>query len=163
MASLIIISANGTGAGKTTLARRLPHAVRISLASGLREHLSQLFPGDSRWIMGTSDSDKAHVLPDGRTVREALIEEGAAGRSYDRHRWCHAWADRAADVMYTDSVVVDDLRTLTELIYVRQWAAERGRDVLHLHVHHEDALPEPFDDLSGHADYIITRVTGKGV
>lgn len=158
MGTLIVISGNGTGAGKTTLARRLyVGAVLTALATGLREHVARLFPEDRHHIMGIYAEDKAHVLPDGRTVREALIEEGAAGRSYDKYVWCNAWSDRVKDVRHTEDITVDDVRTVTELMYLRRWAADHGRELLHLHLHHEGAAPEPFDDLSAYADYLVRR------
>lgn len=157
MGTLIVISGNGTGAGKTTLAKKFMGAVRSSLASALRMHLCGLYPGYEHLILASDPASKTATLPDGRTVREALIEEGEAARSYDELTWCHKWASWAGEVTYMEDIVVDDLRRVNELIYLRRWAADHGRELLHLHIHHDGAKAEPFDDLSEHADYIVRR------
>lgn len=73
--TIILISSNGYGAGKTYLAE-LVGGVRAPLAYGVRRELTHMFPEFRHLIHSPSQEDKSFVLPSGKTVRQELLELG---------------------------------------------------------------------------------------
>ena len=158
---VIAISGDGTGAGKTFLARKLaayPHLV-ISLADCIRHDLTHYYP-DYDWYNKSQDyKDKVIVAGTGKTVREMMLSYGAEKREQDPNYWvnsliCHINDLYDCEDMGQFTVTIDDIRYLNELEKLR---SAFGPAVTHIHVVSSKANPEPFDNdtLREIADYTI--------
>lgn len=158
---LYLISADGYGAGKSTLARKLGDEV-WSIAGSLREDLSRQYPA-YKWFSKDQDyKDKTRVREygDGRkTVRGVLVEYGQARASIDPVVWVRAMADRLTESVKILSgskiFVVDDVRKVCEIDHLR--SRFHGL-VTHFHVVSKSATAEPeFDNdaLRQKADYLV--------
>jgi hypothetical protein len=152
---IILISANGHGAGKTYLAE-LIGGVRTGLAYGVRRELAGIYPEFQDLIFSTKAKDKAFKLPSGKTVRQELVELGQEKCKENPTYWCEKWKERApADGHGLQiKLVVDDLRKEVELA----WFRDNFQDVTHFHLKYSGASAEKeFDDLEVYADYVIYR------
>lgn len=163
---LILISGDGIGAGKTTLANRLVGKEKtISLAGALRAELSSRYPLTDWW--DKSQEGKNRLVRDPgvwylRPVREAMLRHGQQqcldhGADY----WARQLANhilQLKEINPYNTFAVDDLRRLVEVNVLR---GIPGVNVSHLHVSWASAIYEPeFENaaLKGLADYIIERV-----
>lgn len=158
MSRIILISGDGIGAGKTTLAERL--GWRLSLAQGIREDLEARYPSIP-WH-STDQETKSQRFEElgGRTMREVMIQYGQERCAQVPDYWVERWsfyADAAMLLSGIGAAVVDDLRKIVELESFRR---RYGAFVTHLHVEYPGAIPEPQYDneqLKARADYIIRR------
>jgi hypothetical protein len=160
---IILISANGIGAGKTYLADELLRGIRLPLAAAVRHELSKEFPQYLYIINSTKQEDKLKELPNGKTVRQSLIELGQEKCKLDPVYWCKKWLSRLPEGQIssmTMNVLVDDVRKLAEL----NWFRNTFEDVTHVHLKYLGAVAEKnqdgtdvFDDLEGHANYVLER------
>lgn len=162
---LIVVSGDGRGAGKTTLAHRLSANVR-SIASALRSELARKLPNYD-WFNPTQEyKDLITVTEDpwaGLSVREVLVNYGQMACAADPLYWVRRTADELGELALREhatgvTVAVDDLRKTVELAHLRA----RFPKLLHLHVHYEGAIPEPqyqAGELASLADHIVTRGT----
>lgn len=148
---IILISANGIGAGKTTLAN-LFNAPILSLADGIRNELAQIYPQHRSLIMSKNQRDKDIILPSGKSVRGELIQLGENRRQNDSSYWSRLVGKDIAK-MNSDTVVIDDIRIMPEL----SWFQLHYADVTHFHLKYKDALDEGYDDLERYADYVVER------
>jgi hypothetical protein len=149
---IILISANGIGAGKTTLAN-LFNAPVLSLADGIRNELAQIYPQHRSLIMSKKQGDKDIILPSGKSVRGELIQLGESRRQNDSSYWCRLTGKDIAK-MNSDTVVIDDIRKMVEL----SWFQLHYANVIHFHLKYRDALDEGYDDLERYADYVVERM-----
>lgn len=155
---LILVSGDGIGAGKTTLASRLADQT-WSLAGALREELTWLYPDYNWWDRTQVYKAETKVREcGGKTVRDVLIEHGQAQCAKDPLHYVRKLADKlAGGARLADGVrriAVDDLRKVIELEYLR----EKFPDLLHYHVVNAAAGQEQHfqnDDLRARADYQI--------
>lgn len=153
----ILISGSGIGAGKTTLARKFPGASVMSLAGALRDDLAELHP-DVNWHDRSQEYKNSRPESlGGLSVREKLVQFGQERCFLEKTYWPRRLMERMSwGAWPSHTFVVDDLRKTVELDYFRQ----QGKSVLHLHIHHETAIPEPqydSDALFDVADYVIMR------
>lgn len=161
---LILISANGYGAGKTTFGK-LFDAHIVSLAYFVRWELSFKYPEHEHLIMSREQAAKNFVLPSGKTVRQELVELGQSRCAVDPLYWCDKWLEATEKYLPEErTLVVDDLRKKVELDCFR----EQFPDLKHFHIKYSGAIAEKvvdehgntvdaFDDLEEYADYIIYR------
>lgn len=148
---IILISANGIGAGKTTLAN-LFNAPILSLADGIRNELAQIYPQHRSLIMSKKQGDKDTILPSGKSVRGELIQLGESRRQNDSSYWSRLVGKDIAKIN-SDTVVIDDIRIMPEL----SWFQLHYANVTHFHLKYKDALDEGYDDLERYADYVVER------
>ena len=160
---LILISGNGIGAGKTTLADQLSDH-RMSHATELRHMMCAEFP-EVDWYDTTQEGKLRPInKPNGTTVREALIGYGQGKCAADQVVWARTLGDRLDEdwvntkfgVYLIGTVAVDDLRKVCELEHLRS----RFPDLVHVHLKYAAAIPEPqydADELEALANYVITR------
>lgn len=152
---LILVSGNGIGAGKTTLANRL--GVRMSLADQLRAELQTTYPQYDWYNRSqTYKSDTPVHEWQGASVREVMVRYGQS-KCVESPTY---WADRLVDQLLpladnpTLVVAVDDVRKLCEVDALR--AAFPG--AVHFHIQSPRATHEPEfqnDDLAARADFIV--------
>lgn len=141
---LILISGDGIGAGKSTLASTLGQ--RVSLADQLRHELSRQLPHYD-WF-NRSQSYKAETFVaerDGKSVRQVMIEYGQA-RCAETVTY---WADRLVEYLKdgleatgldsSTTVAVDDVRKVCEVETMK--LAFPGS--VHLHITSPRAIHEP--------------------
>lgn len=153
-----MISGDGIGAGKTTLARSLGDQV-WSLAGALRDELALLYPNYD-WHNRTQAYKEKTIVKeaDYRSVRQVLIEHGQAQCERDPVHYVRQIVDKLKGVSRiasgTSRVAVDDLRKVIELEYFR----EHLPNVVHYHIVNPDAIPEKHfqnEELKLRADYLI--------
>jgi len=149
---IILISANGIGAGKSTLVNVF-NAPVLSLADGIRNELAQIYPQHRSLIMSKKQGDKDIILPSGKSVRGELIQLGESRRQNDSSYWCRLTGKDIAK-MNSDTVVIDDIRKMVEL----SWFQLHYANVIHFHLKYRDALDEGYDDLERYADYVVERM-----
>lgn len=150
-----LISGDGQGAGKTTLAERLVGKRAIySLAGELRRMLKKQF-SHIDWENKTQEyKDRVEVLP-GVTVRQKMIEEG---QKYSKQKPTF-WAEKLFERLsceYNSVIAIDDVRKREEILFLR----EAFPNSYHFHVQWADAVPEPvFDNayLKSISDYVVVR------
>lgn len=171
---IYLISGDGRGAGKSTLARNLAGEENVySLAGKIREELKTKYPQydwhskDQAVKDGTMISEWGSV-----SMREVMVRYGQAK--------CEEvptyWVDRLTDLLELDGYsvfdtfpgAIDDIRKPLEAVAIRAWADMRQVPVLHIHVVNPLADDEPFanGELRGMADYLVTwqakRLDGEG-
>lgn len=125
--TIILISANGPGAGKTTFAKvlveNLPHSLVMSFASPLKTICRETFGWD-----GDKD-EKGRLL---------LQEIGCAARHYNPLIWAEKARQRVDMLLGHDYIVFDDTRFANEA-----WVfIEAGYDVIQFHIHREGVEAE---------------------
>lgn len=158
---IYLISADGYGAGKSTLAKKLGDEV-WSIAGALREDLSRQYP-QYKWFSKDQEykeTTKIHGYHNNRmSMRDVLVEYGQKECARDPLVWVRKLADRLAQSATIASgskiFVVDDVRKLCELEYLR---AKFGPLVTHFHIVSTTATPEPHfenDELRQKADYRV--------
>lgn len=160
----LILLSGGVGAGKTTFAAklRIPGFVeRTAFADELRVHCNRTWPGLPWFDRGQAAKSEPRAELGGLCIREVLIREG--------QKRCEAnlyyWADRLGDSIYAlfkarvHTVVVDDLRKLSEYSRICSWARDHGWNVTHIHI---DGGAPDYDcqQLRERADYVMQRKFG---
>lgn len=160
---LILISGDGIGAGKTTLAKSLAGETAlgrssgmevVSLAGAIREDLKKEFP-QYDWFNRTQ-AYKDTVMPEtGSTIRQKMVDYGQGLCEINPTHWVDRLFRQLELKVSTGVFIVDDLRKLIELDRFRQLA-----DVCHIHISFSGSIPEPQYDAVGlrkRADYIVYR------
>lgn len=153
--TLIVISGDGHGAGKTTLARTFGVPV-FSQADAIRVELSQIYP-DVDWFDKSPEGKSRPFDGSGLTVRDILIQHGQARCTTDPQYW----ARQCLEIIQSKPhpvVVVDDIRKLVELSFFREKVGKEN--LTHFHVSYDGATPEPhFDNqlLRDVAQYLVVR------
>ena len=109
------------GAGKTTLAMNLVehrNYVRIGIADAVKEIAAVRYPGLQKGsLYDVTRNDKTWIA----TGRELLQWIGAAMRQVDQDFWLGLWREKYEGAkMMGRSVVVDDLRLIREVDYLRK-------------------------------------------
>lgn len=164
---IITLSANGHGAGKTTLAEKLclgEESFIFSIADAVRMEMQEKYPHVD--FFDKSPEGKIKLVPEtGSTVRQLLILHGQLMSAADPNYWI----DKAIQeidriqrkyILSNDrpiTIVVDDMRKSVELAALRR---HYGTRLLHLHLMYPGAVPEPHFDapqLEKLADYIVLR------
>lgn len=161
---IYLISGNGQGAGKTTLAEKLVGLDSVySVAGSMRKELMRLYPGYD-WENRTQVYKDTTLVPEyviaglkkAPTVREVLVDYG---QQFSKEvPWY--WGDKLAKHLYTlvgkSVVAIDDIRKVAELSIFK----DIYRNVVHFHIHHDSAIQEPIfdnDALGKMADYRVFR------
>lgn len=156
---VILISATGLGAGKTTLAQKFT-TLTVSLADQIRAHLAQQYPNINFYNKSQEYKNMIFDNTGGRTVRELLIEFGTHYRKTDPDVWVNLAIKKIKTVFEHNpkaTVAIDDIRYLNELHRFRE---EFGSAVTHLHISEESATKEPQyqnEELEKVADYVVRR------
>jgi hypothetical protein len=159
---IVVISGDGSGAGKTTLAETLGGNTSSiwSLAGTMRMQLQQKYP-DYDWFNTTQKHKETTIVDDyrrGYTMREAMLEYGSERCKFDKNYWVARLVDRlqrSSSILGGPAVYVDDLRKVDELNFFKM----KFPDVLHFHVECDTAKPEPMFDnpmLKNLADYVVS-------
>lgn len=165
---IIIISSNGIGAGKTTLANQLSPTV-LSLADALRAELNQLDP-DLPWY-DRSQEAKDMLIPEdspvatyGLTLRDVMVTYGQHKCALDRAYWVNRFCIMSDDYVQDwdiDCIAVDDIRKVIEVETIRSYySGHKDVFLTHLHIHYPYAVAEPHfenDQLGRMANYTIHR------
>lgn len=164
---IYLISGNGRGAGKTTLARRLVGEDQIlSHANELREQLNAEYPTLPWFDVSQEEKDKPRYELGGRSMRDLLVQYGQEMcKRNTLDYWARVLGGKIEEEFYIYgwpstflSIAVDDLRKTVELQLLREKLGKYG--ILHFHLKSESAIPEPEYDgteLEQLADYVITR------
>lgn len=164
--NLLLISGDGIGAGKTTLARRMVGQSNvIGLAGALRDELFQLYPNTSWWDKSQEGKNKlvqGKGQYEGMTVRASLIHHGqhqctTLGLDYWAQRLKESIIDMRENESEQTILAIDDVRKVVELEVLRNIPHV---ETTHIHVRWAGAIYEPeFEnaELSLRADYIIHR------
>lgn len=151
---LVLISGDGTGAGKTTLARKMSTKI-VSLADAIRMELTEEYPEVDFW--DKSQAAKNKLVSEHLTVRDLLKARGQERRNDDPDYWIKALATYIKTHAKADDVyAIDDIRFINEVSYFKKTFEE----VTHVHVCDSRAVYEPeFDNnlLWSIADYTILR------
>ena len=158
---IILISGNGTGAGKTTLAHTVADQV-LSLADIIRSGLVKKYPAYDWYRKDQEYKETTLVTETQKTVREMLVEEGQRRCKKNPAYWVQKLAEFIkADAFYKSQVVaIDDIRKMIELQIMKE---KFHGMVSHLHVIYKDAKSEQHlygkDDeaLQAVANYVIIR------
>lgn len=163
---IYLISGNGRGAGKTTLARKLAaDGCIFSHAHELRVQLKAEYPGLPWFSTDQFAKDTPRHELGGKSMRDLLVSWGqdACLRNTVDY-WARILAGKIeaqyGEIYYPPhhNVAVDDLRKTVELELIRDKLSRYG--ILHLHIKAWSAIPEPEYDgpeLEGLADYVIIR------
>lgn len=150
---LILISGDGIGAGKTTLAKAFGVEV-VSLAGAIREDLKREFP-QYDWFNRSQDY-KSMVMPEtGSTIRQKMVDYGEAACRINPTHWVERLIEQLTTKVGAGVYAIDDLRKTIELEKFREFA-----EVCHIHISFSGAIPEPQYDsaeLKKRADYVIHR------
>lgn len=155
---ILAISADGIGAGKTYLANSLS-TCRMSLAFELRKELKGMLP-DYEWFNTSQEYKDTVTVAElgGVTVRQALVLHGQDRCKDNPSYWAQKLVQSILDVAdWSHTISIDDVRKLCEIQELRN--AFPG-EVVHLHISHASAKPEPEfqnDSLRLVADYVVTR------
>lgn len=155
---IILVSGDGIGAGKSTLAKQLGDET-WSLAGAMRTELQQRFPNYDWWNRTQEYKANTRVKEMGdKTVRQVLIEYGQMMCAQDKAYWVRKLADRLEGLGHlangVSRIAVDDVRKVLEVEHIRS----RFRDVVHYHVSNPAAVSEAEfenDKLRLIADYNI--------
>lgn len=153
---VILISGNGTGAGKTYLTNNFLKGYRLPLALSLRKEVASLYPDYREAILSPTQDAKRIQLPSGKTVREELISHGQMRCKKDSLYWCDKWErERALSGMGKGEVyIIDDIRKREEVYYFNL----HHEILAHFHLKSREANAEKeFDDLEKYATYIVER------
>lgn len=158
MKRIICCSGNGSGAGKTTYAKRTTDQV-YSIASALRADLQKKYPNYDWYRTDQDYKDTTTVHELGMTVRKALTIYGQAAAADDPTIWVDKLIDHLKEAQkVVDGVLtlgVDDIRKMCELDAIKN--AFPGK-VVHVHILGVGAKEEPeFEnqELMEIADYLI--------
>jgi hypothetical protein len=126
MPKIIMISGNGTGSGKTTLARIVSLDTGlpiVSFASVARHVLHKFYKDDA--FLSKRQEDKLRIVA-GKTVRQHLIDYCEKKREEDRYYF----ARLLHETMPIAGAIIDDLRFVAE----KEFFVLRCGNVLHYHV-----------------------------
>lgn len=158
---VFLISGDGNGAGKSTVAERLVGSVNVvSFARGIRHAAEMKYPGYN-WHSKDPAYKNTTVVRElaGKTVRDVLVAIGEAACVEDPLYWARRLGDHLkrveSNIYMPVAIAVDDLRKVCELDYLR----DRYPALTHFHVVSPSAGAEPQyqnDELRGRADYVIT-------
>lgn len=126
--TVILISGDQDGVGKTTLARKLSRDV-YSFADEVRRELQEQYP-HIPWF-DKSPSAKSLYYPElGMTLREKLRQWGSYRREQDSAYWARRLVDKLM-IVAPDHFAVDDVRYLNEVDVMQRFFVNR---VVHIHV-----------------------------
>ena len=148
---VFLISANGSGAGKSTLAKILADVV-VSHADVARRDLSRLYPQEfTEKIMSHKQDDKAFILPDGKTVRQALVHycEDIV-RPKDDAYFAREVVKSLAHLHSKDAaltVAIDDVRRVEDLKKIKEYLKNEDLKSVHYHVISVTASKEEYDNI----------------
>lgn len=159
---IYLISGNGRGAGKTTLARKLvgdsDSGMMYSHAGAMRTELYALHPElrDSWYSTDQVVKDEPRPALGGKSIRDVMIEYGEGKcREHGSGYWARLLADQLTGCGWP-IIAVDDVRKMVELEILR--GALGSSVITHLHVMSRHAIPEPQyenDGLAQVADYLV--------
>lgn len=109
------------GSGKTTLAMNLVehrNYVRIGIADAVKEIAAKRYPGLQKGTLHDVQRDGKLWIATGRELLQWI---GAAMREVDQDFWLGLWREKYEGAkMMGRSVVVDDLRLIREVDYLRE-------------------------------------------
>jgi hypothetical protein len=150
---LILISGSGSGAGKTTLAKRFKCEI-ATLADGIRGHLKDIDPNID-WFNKDQVFKDSVLQTYGCTVRDVLLKVSLQkiaefGEAY----WCEFLFKSIIKNIDDGPVAIDDVRKLIE----RSYFVDRLENVIHFHVQSSRSKYEAFDNeaLRDLANYVLT-------
>ena len=150
---LILISGSGTGAGKTTLAKKLKCTI-ATLADGMRESLKQQDPSID-WFNKDQEFKDSFLQTYCCTVRDMLLEVSLKKiDEFGEDYWCEFLFSSILENIDDGPVAIDDVRKLIE----RSYFVDRLENVIHFHVQSSRSKYEAFDNetLRDLADYVLT-------
>lgn len=158
---IIFISGDGHGAGKTYLANKFTNGQHqiFSVANAIRFELSQHYKGYNWYNKDPKYKDKTIVKETNQTLRSMLDKHGNEKKDKNKFYWAQIIVnllEYSRDHDKLDTVVIDDLRFLDELNYIK--SKFQAEHCCHLHVVNSKALPEPNyenEKLKKVADYLI--------
>lgn len=160
---VIMISGDGQGAGKTFLALKMTDnkSQIFSIANLIRAELQKKFPEYDWYNREPEYKMKTMVRQTRKSVLQHLDEHGRGTKEKDPFVWARHMVDvltYARDNEKHDTVVIDDLRFVDEYEYIKK--ALQSEHIVHFHVCHEKAKPEPHyenERLKQIADYLVYR------
>lgn len=158
---IYLISGDGPGAGKTTLANTLVGVSNVwSLAGLARAELQRFYPGYDWFSKDQQYKDTTRVREAGdRTIREILIDHAETVCLRDPEYYARKLVDKLRlsnpVVFGTTRLAVDDVRKVVELDFLRS----NLPCTRHLHVQYSGSPHEGYDSktLATYADYCVVR------
>lgn len=165
--TIYLISGNGQGAGKTTLANRLVGpAATYAIADVMRKELAKLY-SDYDWFNRVQDyKDNTRVteyLPLSRStpfktfsLRQVMQDYGEEKCKGDSTFWAKKLVARLVTEPGLSVIAIDDVRKVGELETLKQ----AFPNTYHFHVKFPGAVAEPQydgDALEAMADYVVSR------
>lgn len=158
---IIFISGDGHGAGKTYLARKFTNGSHqiFSIANTIRFEISQIYKKYDWYNKSPHFKDHTIVKETGKTIREMLDSFGREKKAQKKLYWAIALANSliyAKENDKLDTVVIDDLRFVDEMRYIKDRFSNDSS--CHFHVINPHAAPEPHyenDRLKKLADYYV--------
>lgn len=160
---LILISGDGQGAGKTFLARKMTDNQQqiFSIVNVIRAQLQKKYPQYDWFNKEPEYKSKTLVANTGKTILQHLDELGRGLKQKDPLIWAKKIEEiliYSRDHEKHETVVIDDIRFVDEYQYIK--TSLHSENIVHFHVAHEKAKPEPAyenDKLRLLADYIVMR------
>lgn len=164
--TIYLISGNGQGSGKTTLARRLVGDKAVwSIASALRKELATLFP-EYDWENRVQHYKDNTLVPEYRPVRSApfktfslrdvMIAHGEAKCLGDPTYYAKKLVAKLVMQPGLSVIAIDDVRKTCEIETLKA----AFPNTYHFHVKFSGAIAEPMcdgDALEACADYVVLR------
>jgi hypothetical protein len=144
---ILFISGDGHGAGKTFLARKLADSTDqiFSIANTIRFEIAKKYKKKYDWYNKSPDyKDRTIVEETNKTIREMLDEFGREKKAQNKLYWAIALANSlvyAKEHDKLDLVIIDDLRFVDEMKYIRSRFSHDTS--CHFHVINSNAVPEP--------------------
>ena len=175
---LILITSNGVGAGKTTFAGKLGGTI-VRLGEGLRQVAATecISQEHSDWVLDSYTQESKQKLVAIRSeqdsevisVRNLLIRTAQKMGDYQMVKhWCrnllHSCAMSSPIEEMTSVIVVDDIRSVNQLLLLKDRAHVFNAETVHLHLEARgvSVLPdlnyeEEVARLKNMCDYLIVR------
>lgn len=162
--TIFLISGNGQGAGKTTLAKRLAGDRAVySIAGILRQELKRLYP-DYDWDNRTQAYKDNTLVTEYRakdpfkvlSLRQVMVEYGQQKCVGDPTHWVKKLVAHLAIQPALSVIAIDDVRKTCELEVLKR----AFPNTYHFHVKWIGAIAEPIyeaDALEAMADYVMIR------
>lgn len=159
MQMIYLISGEGRGAGKTTLARKLG-ADTFALAHAIRLELAEKYP-HYPWDATDQETKDNTRIPEWGSIsmREVMVRYGQGKCEEDPLYWVRKLPERLEKLYAQPAlsfIAIDDIRKTIELEYLREYY---GKDnIMHFHVVNPLADAEDYDnrELMSRADYLVT-------